>query len=194
MQQIDAIYPNKLYLSGIGGILRKGELDARQIGVIVSVTFDKGGRQFEDKNYHYFPIEDNPEADIFDIIPPIHTIIDTANAEGKSVLIHCTAGVSRSASVVISYVMKTERMSFENALKFVKKKRLGVSPNWGFMYQLIEYENQILPDKPSEQKHFVAAHLKQLWHLTCTEEEIEEAIKKLGRNSCRLLNHFCNPT
>ena len=38
------------------------------------------------------------------------------------VLVHCAAGQSRSASVVIAYIMWTKKMSFKDALEFVNKK------------------------------------------------------------------------
>jgi protein-tyrosine phosphatase len=46
------------------------------------------------------------------------------------------AGMSRSASVVIMYVMVKHNCGFEEALEFVKKSRPCVIPNEGFSKQL----------------------------------------------------------
>jgi dual specificity phosphatase 12 len=45
------------------------------------------------------------------------------------------AGVSRSASVVVAYLMKTQSLTLENALRFVRQYRY-IQPNVGFMQQL----------------------------------------------------------
>lgn len=58
------------------------------------------------------------------------------NSNG-TVLVHCAAGVSRSASIVLAYIMKKFEMDFNEALKFVQKSRTSVSPNSGFCKQLI---------------------------------------------------------
>jgi protein-tyrosine phosphatase len=50
-----------------------------------------------------------------------------------AVLVHCAAGVSRSASVVIYYIMRHFRWSFAKALAHVKAKRSVICPNDGFM-------------------------------------------------------------
>ena len=53
-----------------------------------------------------------------------------------NVLIHCAAGASRSASFVISYVMKNKKLNFKEASKFVQSIRKCVDPNDGFKKQL----------------------------------------------------------
>lgn len=49
------------------------------------------------------------------------------------------AGVSRSASVVIAYIMKKEKKTLKEALEFVKQNR-QVRPNMGFHKQLEFFE------------------------------------------------------
>lgn len=60
--------------------------------------------------------------------------------EEGSVLVHCAAGASRSATVVIAYIMRTRHLSLEEALQFVRERRPIVGPNDGFMEQLELYE------------------------------------------------------
>jgi len=52
------------------------------------------------------------------------------------VLVHCAAGVSRSASVVIAYVMRRHRIPFAAARARVKAARRAINPNLGFALQL----------------------------------------------------------
>ena len=62
---------------------------------------------------------------------------------GHSVLVHCRAGISRSASIVIAYLMKKRQMGFQEAYTFVKAKRNRVEPNFGFKDLLRKYETTI---------------------------------------------------
>ena len=57
----------------------------------------------------------------------------------KGVLIHCFAGASRSATVVIAYLMYRRMLSFDTAYKFVKERRYETSPNIGFHVLLSNY-------------------------------------------------------
>ena len=52
---------------------------------------------------------------------------------------HCVFGKSRSASVVIFYVMKEKKMNFQDAKNFVKNIRNIVEPNSGFESELNRY-------------------------------------------------------
>lgn len=48
-------------------------------------------------------------------------------------------GISRSASVVIAYVMKAYDLDLDQALEFVKRRRSCIKPNSGFLKQLETY-------------------------------------------------------
>lgn len=56
--------------------------------------------------------------------------------EGESVLVHCQQGVSRSPSLLISYIIVTLDMDVPQAISFVQRKRRNVSPNISFYVQL----------------------------------------------------------
>jgi len=62
---------------------------------------------------------------------------------GGKVLVHCFAGVSRSATVVVAYLMKEKGMRMGKALRYVKEKRTFVNPNDGFRRQLKQYEREL---------------------------------------------------
>ena len=64
--------------------------------------------------------------------------------DGKEkVLVHCMAGASRSATIIIAYLMWKNKMKYEDALDFVQKKRFIVYPNEGFREQLKLFENEL---------------------------------------------------
>ncbi|KTG38377.1 hypothetical protein cypCar_00018056 [Cyprinus carpio] len=68
-----------------------------------------------------------------------HDIDTLKKLKGGVVLVHCNAGVSRSASVVIGFLMSQEKMSFDEAFSAVKTARPYIQPNPGFMSQLKKY-------------------------------------------------------
>ena len=59
--------------------------------------------------------------------------------EKGGILVHCMAGVSRSATCVIAYLMREHKHSLRSALELVRSKRPIVCPNYGFHKQLKEY-------------------------------------------------------
>ena len=63
------------------------------------------------------------------------------------VLVHCAAGSSRSATIVIAYIMWNKKMSYKEAFKFVKSKRSVISPNPGFKDQLQLFEKVLIENK-----------------------------------------------
>ena len=60
------------------------------------------------------------------------------------VFVHCVAGVSRSSTIVISYLMKINKWTFDKSLQFVQNKRPKIMPNNGFIQQLKEYQSKLL--------------------------------------------------
>jgi len=60
-----------------------------------------------------------------------------------NVLVHCFAGVSRSSTIVISYLMKKLNWSYREALEHVRKQRWVVNPNPGFVRQLKRLETKL---------------------------------------------------
>jgi protein-tyrosine phosphatase len=92
----------------------------------------------------YYDIDDVETVDISKYFTEIHEKIDQQLHQKKNVLIHCIAGVSRSTTIVISYIMKTKKMSFKDAFLFVESKRYVANPNIGFRKQLLRYQNELL--------------------------------------------------
>lgn len=51
----------------------------------------------------------------------------------------CTAGISRSAAIVMAYLIRELRMPYQIAYNKVKRARVYVNPNVGFERVLIKY-------------------------------------------------------
>ncbi|XP_059917529.1 LOW QUALITY PROTEIN: dual specificity protein phosphatase 8 [Gadus macrocephalus] len=68
------------------------------------------------------------------------SVSDKAKVSNCRVIVHCLAGISRSATIAIAYIMKTMGLSSDDAYRFVKDRRPSISPNFNFLGQLLEFE------------------------------------------------------
>lgn len=93
-------------------------------------------------------IRDQEDENIGLLFAKAYAFIDDAKCSGGAVLVNCMAGRSRSASIVIAYLMSRENMSLADAFFFTQKKRPIVRPNIGFWQQLMR-EEEILFGKAS---------------------------------------------
>jgi len=104
----------------------------------MDVTIKKEIR--DTKTVYQFDIMDDTSQTLnFD---PIVKLIDVSLERG-AVLVNCAAGISRSASFVIAYLMKMQQKNFIDALSLVKRARPRISPNPFFMEQLVAYETTL---------------------------------------------------
>ncbi|KAJ7022060.1 protein-tyrosine phosphatase-like protein [Mycena alexandri] len=97
--------------------------------------------------YHRISITDSPSSSISKVCEEAYTFIDIAlrfqNETGK-ILVHCSAGISRSPMIVAAYLIKRRGMSLREALGQIVVARPQVSPNAGFIAQLKELELELL--------------------------------------------------
>jgi predicted protein tyrosine phosphatase/rubrerythrin len=71
-------------------------------------------------------------------------LMRTVRNDGRSVLVNCSVGVSRSTSVVLMHLMdpEGENMPLLDAFRFLKMKRPIVIPNYGLLHELIAFEKR----------------------------------------------------
>lgn len=84
----------------------------------------------------YIQASDVPREDLIKHFEDTNNFIRESLEEERNVLVHCYFGVSRSATIVIAYIMSKYRVSYDSALDRVRSKRRFVSPNPGFTNQL----------------------------------------------------------
>ena len=83
---------------------------------------------------------DEPDYPLSDHFEECITFINSARASSRVVLVHCRAGASRSASVVIAYLMAANGLSLAAADSLTTSRRPDCSPNSGFHAQLVSLE------------------------------------------------------
>ncbi|XP_040419920.1 dual specificity protein phosphatase 13 [Cygnus olor] len=98
-------------------------------------------------DYHGIEAEDNPNFDLSIYFYPVARYIRAAlNSPRGKVLVHCAMGISRSATLVLTFLMICENMSLTDAIQAVRSHR-GICPNSGFLEQLRELDLQLERDK-----------------------------------------------
>ena len=90
--------------------------------------------------YKQLEAADNGVQNLKQFFEQAFEFVELAKSSGSGVLIHCHAGVSRSPTIAVAYLMKYSPMAMSEAYRFVKTRRSIISPNLNFMGQLYEYE------------------------------------------------------
>lgn len=97
------------------------------------------------------PVIDTPAFKLLPYFPQCIDLIDRALRDGGKVLVHCFLGVSRSASVVVAYLMAKRALAPRDALALVRVARPIAQPNVGFMRQLETFHAAqcvVVPEPP----------------------------------------------
>ncbi|XP_055689171.1 dual specificity protein phosphatase 18-like [Lutzomyia longipalpis] len=95
-------------------------------------------------DYLRISILDKGENNIMKHFNEVTRRIETERLNGGTSLVHCVAGVSRSTSICLAYLMRYMKMTLRDAFLYVKATRPQIRPNVGFFRQLIAYETEIL--------------------------------------------------
>ncbi|XP_030421445.1 dual specificity protein phosphatase 4 [Gopherus evgoodei] len=133
-----------LYLGSAYHAARRDMLDTLGITALLNVSSDCPNHFEGHYQYKCIPVEDNHKADISSWFMEAIEYIDLVKDCHGRVLVHCQAGISRSATICLAYLMMKKRVKLEEAFEFVKQRRSIISPNFSFMGQLLQFESQVL--------------------------------------------------
>lgn len=70
--------------------------------------------------------------------------IDEARLTSSPIYVHCKAGKSRSVMLVMAYLIHSNRWTLQEAYAYVVERRREVSPNIGFVAELMAFEKRTL--------------------------------------------------
>jgi len=153
-QSVERVYPQESYYNNITGLacqypsliidgIYVGSafnaidykwLKANQIGLIVNVTSDISNYYPNDFAYVRYETDDLETGAVGDFLDNFVQLIELNPS--KKVLVHCFAGKSRSASLVLYYLIKKHGMGFDQALAFLKEKRSSININCRFLDEI----------------------------------------------------------
>lgn len=158
---------NNIYIGSVGAANNKEKL--LEIGITHIINATSTLKNCFANQFVYLKLEnllDSPECNIkkhfkdtnnfiesalkntvkFDLNHNNTNISDKNNStieNSNKVLIHCHAGISRSSTIILAYMIGVLKYKYEDALKICKEKRSKINPNEGFIKQLKEYELEV---------------------------------------------------
>ncbi|KAK7076245.1 hypothetical protein SK128_028007 [Halocaridina rubra] len=150
----------------------------------------------QDSHFMRIPVNDNFSEKLLPYFNDAFHFIDKVRESGGCVLVHCLAGISRSATVAIAYVMKHLRLPFEEAYMYVKTRRPTISPNINFVGQLAELDRQLrrdaTPRDPTSAPILFRTHESHLSSATSSSNSISSSSSAftsavLDRHACEAL-------
>jgi len=164
LQAVDCISPG-LYLTGFRGAELWSNLSSRAITHVINLAAncydnEQEAQPFASKGVEYLCIDisDSEDQDIFKHFDACHAFIakaldssvsvETEGRERQAVLVNCAAGISRSATVVLAYLLLSGLApTLRHAFIEVKARRCIIYPNEGFMVQLLKLEAKLRGNK-----------------------------------------------
>lgn len=99
---------------------------------------------------------------------PFLSLSDEARSKKCGILVHCLAGISRSVTVTVAYLMQKLNLSLNDAYDFVKRKKSNISPNFNFMGQLLDFERTLGLNSPCDNR----SPTEQLYFTTPTNHNL----------------------
>jgi protein phosphatase slingshot len=134
-----------LYLGDYGNASNLFHPLMKELNISHIINCCKGGQNFFPKYFNYVNLEwvDNTSQNIFLEDVSFFSVLDyieNALNGDEVVFVHCGAGISRSATVIIAFLMKKFNWSYDEAFLFVKTKKPNIQPNIHFENQLRKVE------------------------------------------------------
>ena len=131
---------NIVYLGKSNSARNREVLHDIGITHVLMVGFDLEAAFPDEFVYKHIELDDKESADIECHFAAAYEFIDDAAKNGGKTLVHCHAGVSRSATIVVAYLMKKYGLSVADAVAECKRGRPCIKPNRGFMAALAKLE------------------------------------------------------
>ncbi|MBN3300857.1 DUS16 phosphatase, partial [Amia calva] len=130
-----------LYLGSQKDVLNKDLMAQNDITYVLNASNTCPKPDFIcESHFMRIPVNDNYCEKLLPWLDKSNDFIDKAKVSNCRVIVHCLAGISRSATIAIAYIMKTMGLSSDDAYRFVKDRRPSISPNFNFLGQLLEFE------------------------------------------------------
>ena len=130
---------DKIYLGDCFGAENEGKLKQNNIKKVLSCC-GRLSPKYKDNTIiqKIIELEDSPQTNIIKYFKDSIKFIE----ESDKVFVHCFAGVSRSATLVIAYLMWKNHKPFKETREFVNEHR-WIGPNLGFKQQLLIFEDKL---------------------------------------------------
>ncbi|KAK6174230.1 hypothetical protein SNE40_017549 [Patella caerulea] len=136
------IFPH-VYLGDSGHASQKELLKRIGFTAILNVSSNCVNHFPTDFEYMTIRVCDNSTADLSSWFDAAFNFMDSITENDGKVLVHCHAGVSRSVTICLAYLMFKSHLSLDLAYEHVRDRRSIIDPNLNFMQQLRRYESEL---------------------------------------------------
>uniref|UniRef100_A0A8C7MJ39 Dual specificity phosphatase 22a n=1 Tax=Oncorhynchus kisutch TaxID=8019 RepID=A0A8C7MJ39_ONCKI len=158
-----------LYLGNIRDSENRESLSQNNITHILSV-YNNAKPVLEDMTYLCIHAADVSSQNLSQHFKESIRFIHECRLNGGACLVHCLAGVSRSTTMVVAYLMTVTTYSWEECLSAVKAVRSFVGPNYGFQQQLQEYQMNQVTEPPTTPSNTCLPEAHDVMFNTCLPE------------------------
>ncbi|CAJ1355284.1 unnamed protein product [Effrenium voratum] len=178
----------------IGGLREAQDLSALQrlgISAVLNAAPDVVHVEYPE---HWRVLVIEAEDDVFYPLLDTHMdavleFLDTQHADGRKVLVHCFAGMNRSAALCAAYLMIRDRMGLAKVVRHMSEQRGWILSNEGFVHQLVRLareEDLLEPPEPRQRLDSVEEENGAKRMRARTSEAAICHASKLGRSLSRL--------
>lgn len=106
----------------------------------------------QSRNFSYHHVKWGHNSKISNDLEDLTNLVHVASTGGKKVLVHCQCGVSRSASLIVAYIMRYHNMGLNEAYSHVKAIAKDISPNMSLIFQLMEWNEVYNKNRKESEK------------------------------------------
>ena len=128
---------DNIYLGDVLAAENETYLKSFNISVVINCAYEHIS-EYQDLKAYELNLTDHFPQQLFPTFEMAYEVIKYYNQNSK-IFIHCMSGMSRSASLVIFYIMKEKKWDYDKSFEYVKKIRTCIDPNSYFVSQLKEY-------------------------------------------------------
>jgi len=185
---ITEVIPDKLYLGCERRAFNDDELLALGITHVLSVT--NHINSIEGIKHEHFVMHDRGKTELNKVLKKVYPFMKQAQKPKKKLFVHCKLGQNRSATVVISFLMKSSGLTLYEAHKMLKEKRPLIQVHRNYAKMLLQLDRELfgeasLPDDWMELDkvdYLSGTVLYKNEELTRDEQELFMTQKKLKLN------------
>ncbi|KAM4552619.1 dual specificity protein phosphatase 22-B [Odontesthes bonariensis] len=135
---INKVLPD-LYLGNFKDARDREQLARNNITHILSIH-DSAAPILQEMTYLCITAADLPTQNLTQHFKQSIMFMHESRLKGEGCLVHCLAGVSRSVTLVVAYIMTVTGLGWQDVLAAVRVARPCAGPNLGFQQQLQEFE------------------------------------------------------
>ena len=139
------ILDNFIYLGSDVVARNYDKMKENGITHVINCAADYSADYHVDKGIKYlsFHLKDHVRENIECCFYETIKFMDEAKKENGHVYVHCVQGISRSSTLILSYMIFTQKITFDQGLSFIRERRQIANPNMTFMAQLIWFYKRL---------------------------------------------------